>query len=63
MDVFAGHISVAVGTLDSQSRESGFEYSRCCFEYWTISFTHRCLSSLSFINKYMSIDSGGQVNE
>ena len=63
MDVFVGHISVAVRKSDSQSREPGFESSHCRFDAWAISFTRRCLSSLSFINKYLAKDSGGQVKE
>ena len=31
--------------------------------YWAILLTPLCLSSLSCINKYLAIDSGGYVNE
>ena len=51
-----------VGTLDSHSRESGFESSLCNFEALAISFTPHCHSSLSYINKYLATDRGENVN-
>ena len=39
MDALVGYNSVSVRTLNSQSREPGFEYSCCRFETWVTSFT------------------------
>ena len=33
------------------------------FEVWAFSFSPQCPSSLSCINEYLAIDSGGNVNE
>ena len=52
--------------LDSQSREPGFESSLCYrFNFstvWAFSFSPQCLSPLSCINEYLTIDSGGNVS-
>ena len=52
---------VVARASNSQSRDSGFESSFCRFEALIISFTPRCSSSLSCINEYLAIDSGGYL--
>ena len=52
-----------VRTTDSQSRESGFQSSCCCFEAWVVLFPPPCLSSLNCVNEYLAIDSGGYVDK
>ena len=52
-----------VRTTDLQLKYPGFESSSCRFEASAISFTPRCLSVSSCINKYLAIDSGGYMNE
>ena len=48
----------------TRNRESPGSNPRCYrFEVWAFSFTSRRLSRLSCINKYLAIDSGGNVNE
>ena len=54
------HGVIAVRTSDSQLREPGFESSCCCFEAWTISFSLRCLTSLSCIIR-LDTDNGGDI--
>ena len=54
---------VVVYRLKHLTLNPGFEVLCCCFEALAISFTPRCLSSLSCVNKYLAIDSGGCVNE
>ena len=58
-----GHSDLMVRTLDSQSREPGFESSCCRFKALVIFFTPHCYSSFSCINEYLVIDRGGYVNE
>ena len=49
---------------DSQSREPWFESSLCYrLEDWAFSFSPRCLSSISCINKYLAIDGGRNASE
>ena len=48
---------------DSRLRELGFESCAAVLKPWVISFTLHCSSSLSCINEYLAIDSGGCVNE
>ena len=49
---------------DSQSREPGFESSVCYnFEVLVFSFFPQCLSPLSCINEYLTIDSSGNVSD
>ena len=43
------------------SREPGFESTYCQFKAWTILFPPCCLSSLSCINEYLPVDSGGYI--
>ena len=42
---------IVVRTLDSQSREPGFESSCCCFKDWAIFFTPHYSSSFGCINE------------
>ena len=58
-----GTVALTDNTLDSQLRESRFEFSCCRFKVLAILFTPRCLSSLSCINECLAIDSGGYMNE
>ena len=58
-----GRGDAVVRKSDSQSREPTFASSCCRFEAWTISFTPRCINSLSYINEYLDTDRGGYVNE
>ena len=55
-DCFVGRGGAAVGTLDSQSREPGFESFCCRFESLAVSFIPRCHSSPSCINEYLATD-------
>ena len=48
---------------NSQLREPGFESSAALLKPWANVFTLHCSSSLSCINEYLAIDSGGQVYE
>ena len=50
-----------VRTSDSRLRELCIESSYWCFKAWTISCTPHCSSSVSCINEYQPIDSGGYV--
>ena len=44
------------------NRDSPGSNSLCCrFEAWSFLFSPRCHSSLSGINEYVAIDSGGNV--
>ena len=49
--------------LDSQLREPGFESCAAVLKPWACFFTLHCSSSLSCINEYRAIDSGGYVYE
>ena len=46
---------------DSQLREPGFESCAAVLKPWARFFTLHCSSSLSCINEYLTIDSGGYV--
>ena len=48
---------------DPRLREPGFESCAAVLKPWASFFTLRCSSSLSCINEYMTIDSGGYVYE
>ena len=49
--------------LDSRLREPGFESCAAVLKPWASFFTLHCSSSLSCINEYLGIDSGGYVYE
>ena len=49
--------------LDSKLREPGFESCAAVLKPWASLFTLHCSSSLSCINEYPAIDSGGYVYE
>ena len=61
MTKIVGYSGLVVRTSDSQSREPRFESSCCHFQAVAILFTPRCFSSLSCINEYLAIESGGCV--
>ena len=46
---------------DSRLREPGFESCAAVLKPWESFFTLHCSSSLSCINEYLAIDSGGYV--
>ena len=48
---------------DSRLRKPGFESCAAVLKPWASFFTLHCSSSLSCINKYLAIDSGGYVYE
>ena len=48
---------------DSRLREPGFESCAAVLKPWASFFTLHCSSSLSCINEYLAIDSGGYVYE
>ena len=48
---------------DFQLREPGFKSCAAVLKPWTSFFTLHCSSSLSCINEYLAIDSGGYVYE
>ena len=48
-----------VGTAFSQPREPWIKTSRCRFDAWAFSFTELLSSSLSCINEYLAIGTGG----
>ena len=48
---------------DSRLREPGFESCAAVLQPWGSLFTLHCSSSLSCINEYLAIDSGGYVHE
>ena len=48
---------------DSRLREPRFKFCAAVLKPWAIVFTLHCFSSLSYINEYMAIDSGGYVDE
>ena len=48
-------------TPDSRLREPGFESCAVVLKPWARFFTLHCSSSLSCINEYLAIDSGGYV--
>ena len=48
---------------DSRLREPGFESCAVVLKPWANFFTLHCSSSLSCINEYLAIDSGGYVYE
>ena len=48
---------------DSRLREPGFEYCAAVLKPWASFITLRCSSSISCINEYLAIDSGGYVYE
>ena len=48
---------------DSQLREPGFESCAAVLKPWASFFTLHCSSSLSCINEYLAINSGGYVYE
>ena len=48
---------------DSRLREPGFESCAAVLKPWASFFTLHCSSSLSYINEYLAIDSGGYVYE
>ena len=48
---------------DSRLREPGFEPCAAVVKPWASFFTLNCSSSLSCINEYLAIDSGGYVYE
>ena len=48
---------------DSRLREPGFESCAAVLKPWASVFTLHCSSSLSYINEYLAIDSGGYVYE
>ena len=55
---------VSVGRASvSRLREPGFESCAAVFKPWASFFTLHCSSSLSCINEYLAIDSGGCVYE
>ena len=57
-----GTLKLSAIMPDYKSREPGFESLYCCFEAWAFSFSPRCPGSLSCINEYLAIDSGGNVS-
>ena len=48
---------------DSRLREPGFESCAAVLKPWASFFTLHCSSSLSCVNEYLAIDSGGYVYE
>ena len=56
------HLPVADAS-DSRLREPGFESCAAVLKPWASVFTLHCSSSLSCINEYLAIDSGGYVYE
>ena len=48
---------------DSRLREPGFESCATVLKPWPSIFTPHCSNSLSCINEYLTIDSGGYVYE
>ena len=48
---------------DSRLREPGFEYCAAVLKPWASFFTLHYSSSLSCINEYLAIDTGGYVYE
>ena len=48
---------------DSRLQEPGFEPCTAVLKPWASFFTLQCSSSLSYINEYLAIDSGGYVYE
>ena len=48
---------------DSQLRGPGFESCAAVLKPWARFFTLHCSSSLSCINEYLAVDSGGYVYE
>ena len=48
---------------DSRLREPGFESGAAMLKLWASFFSLHCSSSLSSINEYLSIESGGYVYE
>ena len=48
---------------DSRLRGPGFESCAAVLKHWAGFFTLHCSSSLSCINDYLAIDSGGYVYE
>ena len=48
---------------DSRLREPGFESCAAVLKHWASFFTLHCSNSLSYINEYLAIDSGGYVYE
>ena len=63
LKVTVGRDSIPVRRPDSQSREPGFKSHCGRFEPLASVITPRCHSSLSCINEYLAIQSGGYVNE
>ena len=51
------------GASDSRLREPGFESCAVVLKPWASFFTLHCSSSLSCINEYLAVDSGGHVYE
>ena len=47
----------------SRLREPGFESCAAVIKPWASVFTLHCSSSLSCINEYLAVDSGGYVYE
>ena len=50
-------------TSDSRLREPRFESCAAVLKPWASFFTLHCSSSLSYINEYLAINSGGYVYE
>ena len=50
-------------TLDSRLREPGFECCAAVLKPWGSLFTLHCSSSLSCMNEYLALDSGGYLCE
>ena len=48
---------------DSRLREPGFESCAAVLKPWVCFFTLNCSTSLTCINEYLAIDSGGYVYE
>ena len=56
--------STAVECRTRKRDNPGSKYPFCyCFEVWAFSFYTRCPSSLSCMNEYLAIDSGGNVSD
>ena len=61
--VYIEHMWLRGRASNSRLREPGFESCAAVLKPWASFFTLHCSSSLSCINEYMAIDSGGYVYE
>ena len=63
LDLHVERSSSAVKCWPLNRESPGLNPLCCCFEAWAFSFSTRSPSSLSCINEYLAIDSGGHVSE